>query len=337
MLRKVGDTIMINDQTNLSERAKNLDAPKKSWLQRLKEGLQKTGKNFTDKMDEVLKGYAKIDEDLFMDIEDLLIGADMGMDTTMNVVDTLREEVRTKGITDPSVIKNILAEILLARLEKYGNEISLVEKTPTIILIVGVNGVGKTTTIGKMAHYFKSKGKSVLMVAADTFRAAAVDQLKEWALRSDVDIIAQAEGSDPASVIFDGIASAKSKNKDVILCDTAGRLHNKKNLMNELNKIYRVIQREYPEAYLQTLLVLDATTGQNALSQAKEFNSFTELNGLVITKLDGSAKGGMVFPLQSEYGIPIKMIGIGEGIDDLKPFEAREFVEAIFSTEKFEK
>ena len=315
----------------LSQRGQNLDAPKKSWFQRLTDGLKKTGQNISDRMEEMLKGYAKIDEDLFMDLEDILVGADLGVEMTMSVVDELRERVRTGGIKDPTEITGVLKEILIERLNSVDSGEAIGETSPSVVLVVGVNGVGKTTTIGKVAANLKNEGKKVLMVAADTFRAAAVDQLKEWSKRAGVDIIAQPEGSDPASVVFDAIASAKAKGCDVLLCDTAGRLHNKKNLMNELGKIYRIIEREMPNAKLMTLLVVDATTGQNALLQAKEFNSFTNLDGLVITKLDGSAKGGVVFPLQYELKIPVKLIGVGEGIEDLKAFDATEFVEAIFT------
>lgn len=314
----------------LSQRGQNLDAPKKSWFQRLTDGLKKTGQNISDRMEEMLKGYAKIDEDLFMDLEDILVGADLGVKMTMSVVDELRERVRTGGIKEPTEITGVLKEILIERLNSVDSGETIGETSPSVVLVVGVNGVGKTTTIGKVAANLKNEGKKVLMVAADTFRAAAVDQLKEWSKRAGVDIIAQPEGSDPASVVFDAIASAKAKGYDVLLCDTAGRLHNKKNLMNELGKIYRIIEREMPNAKLMTLLVVDATTGQNALLQAKEFNSFTNLDGLVITKLDGSAKGGVVFPLQYELKIPVKLIGVGEGIEDLKAFDATEFVEAIF-------
>lgn len=314
----------------LSQRGQNLDAPKKSWFQRLTDGLKKTGQNISDRMEEMLKGYAKIDEDLFMDLEDILVGADLGVEMTMSVVDELRERVRTGGIKEPPKITGVLKEILIERLNSVDSGEAIGETSPSVVLVVGVNGVGKTTTIGKVAANLRNEGKKVLMVAADTFRAAAVDQLKEWSKRAGVDIIAQPEGSDPASVVFDAIASAKAKGYDVLLCDTAGRLHNKKNLMNELGKIYRIIEREMPNAKLMTLLVVDATTGQNALLQAKEFNSFTNLDGLVITKLDGSAKGGVVFPLQYELKIPVKLIGVGEGIEDLKAFDATEFVEAIF-------
>ena len=314
----------------LSQRGQNLDAPKKSWFQRLTDGLKKTGQNISDRMEEMLKGYAKIDEDLFMDLEDILVGADLGVEMTMDVVDELRERVRTGGIKEPTEITGVLKEILIERLNSVDSGEAIGETSPSVVLVVGVNGVGKTTTIGKVAANLKNEGKKVLMVAADTFRAAAVDQLKEWSKRAGVDIIAQPEGSDPASVVFDAIASAKAKGYDDLLCDTAGRLHNKKNLMNELGKIYRIIEREMPNAKLMTLLVVDATTGQNALLQAKEFNSFTNLDGLVITKLDGSAKGGVVFPLQYELKIPVKLIGVGERIEDLKAFDATEFVEAIF-------
>lgn len=293
-------------------------------------GLTKTRDNISKRIDEVLSGYVKIDDEMYEDLEDTLVSADIGMDATLELIDELREVIREKKITDPSLVKGELGLLLkdLMRTDEAEGGIDL-SQTPMILLVVGVNGVGKTTSIGKLAAKFKAQGKSVQLAAADTFRAAAIDQLREWANRAKVEIIAQSEGSDPAAVIFDGIASAKSKGTDILICDTAGRLHNKKNLMQELNKIHRIIEREYPEAKKQTLLVLDATTGQNALSQAKEFKEVADISGVILTKLDGTAKGGVVVRIVKEYGIPVRYIGLGEGIDDLMEFDAEEFVDSI--------
>ncbi len=253
------------------------------------------------------------------------------MQTTMRIMDGLRERVRTGGVTDPSEIKEILTEQLVELIQENQGQEPFTEERPVLCLVIGVNGVGKTTSIGKLAHTLKQQGDRVLMVAADTFRAAAIDQLQVWAERSGADIVYQQEGADPASVVYDGIARTKATGADVVLCDTAGRLHNKSNLMQELGKIRRIIDREYPEAKKETLLVLDATTGQNALSQAKEFSEVASPTGIILTKLDGTAKGGVIFPLLLEYKLPVKFIGIGEGIDDVEPFDAEAFVRAIFS------
>lgn len=303
------------------------------FFQRLKEGLSKTRDSFASAVDNLLHGKAKIDDELFDELEELLITSDIGFEATMSIIDRLRQRVEEGHVRDTEEVRRLLTEIMKETLkERNPNNGLLIEAgKPTVILIIGVNGVGKTTTIGKLAHHLKQEGKKVLLAAADTFRAAAIDQLDEWAGRAGVDIIKKDEGADPASVIFDAIQSAKSRKADVLICDTAGRLHNKKNLMNELDKINRIIDREFPEANRDSLIVLDATTGQNALSQAKEFGKVTRLTGMVLTKLDGTAKGGVVFPLQVENPIPVKFIGVGEKIDDLKPFDPDDFVDAIFS------
>ena len=262
-------------------------------------------------------------------MEDILISADIGMNTTMKIIDNLRDTIINEKINDPSLIKDLLkAETKKIMITEKSSKLNISEKS--VILVVGVNGVGKTTSIGKLCAKFRNEGKSVLIAAGDTFRAAAIEQLKEWGNRANVDVIAQSEGSDPAAVIFDAIKAAKSRNIDVLICDTAGRLHNKSNLMKELEKISKIIDREYPEATRETLLVLDATTGQNAMNQAKTFKEATDISGIILTKLDGTAKGGVVIALQSELDIPIKLIGVGEGIDDLQKFDVDSFVEAIF-------
>ena len=307
------------------------DNKEESFFSKLKKGLTKTRDNISSKIDGILASYQKIDEELFEDLEDTLIAADIGVESTMQIIDELTERVKTNRIKDPSEVKSELISIMKDKLNESVEDNSIdIDKSPTIVLVVGVNGVGKTTTIGKMAANFKAKGKKVMLVAADTFRAAAIEQLTEWANRADVDIVSQEEGADPASVVYDGIASAKSKGVDILICDTAGRLHNKKNLMNELNKIHRIIEREYPEAFKETLLVVDGTTGQNAVFQAKEFKEVANLTGVVITKLDGTAKGGVVFPLEIELGLPVKLIGVGEQIDNLMEFDSNDFVDAIF-------
>ena len=308
-----------------------MDAPKKNLFDRLVDSLQKTRAKLTDQIDEVIKGYAKIDEELFEDLEDILVSADVGVQTTMTIMDGLRERVRTGGITDPAGIKELLSEQMVELIREQDGQVPFSDECPLIVLIIGVNGVGKTTSIGKLAYKLKTGGDTVLLAAADTFRAAAIDQLQIWAERAGTDIVYQQEGADPASVIYDGIAKMRASGADVLLCDTAGRLHNKGNLMKELGKIRRVIDREYPDAQKETLLVLDATTGQNALSQAKEFTEVADPTGIILTKLDGTAKGGVIFPLLMEYRLPVKFIGIGEGIDDVEPFDAESFVRAIFS------
>lgn len=304
---------------------------KEGFFEKLKNSLLKTRDNISNKIDQVLANYRTVDEELFEEIEETLISADIGVETTLKIVAQLRDKVKLNNIQDPSEIKNVLADILKENIinDKIDNDLNVGDKT--IILVVGVNGVGKTTTIGKLAMKFKKDGKKVLMVAADTFRAAAIEQLTEWANRAKVDIISHKEGSDPASVVFDGVSAMKSRDADILICDTAGRLHNKKNLMNELNKIKRVIEKEYPEAKKEILLIVDGTTGQNAIIQAKEFMNATDLTGAIITKLDGTAKGGMIFPLEMELGIPVKFIGIGEQVNDLVKFEPEKFIEAIIN------
>lgn len=304
---------------------------KEGFFEKLKNSLLKTRDNISNKIDQVLANYRTVDEELFEEIEETLISADIGVETTLKIVGQLRDKVKLNNIQDPSKIKNVLVDILKENIinDKIDNDLNVDDKT--IILVVGVNGVGKTTTIGKLAMKFKKDGKKVLMVAADTFRAAAIEQLTEWANRAKVDIISHNEGSDPASVVFDGVSAMKSRNADILICDTAGRLHNKKNLMNELNKIKRVIEKEYPEAKKEILLIVDGTTGQNAIIQAKEFMNATDLTGAIITKLDGTAKGGMIFPLEMELGIPVKFIGIGEQVNDLVKFEPEKFIEAIIN------
>ena len=304
---------------------------KEGFFEKLKNSLLKTRDNISNKIDQVLANYRTVDEELFEEIEETLISADIGVETTLKIVAQLRDNVKLNNIQDPSEIKNVLADILKENIinDKIDNNLNVDDKT--IILVVGVNGVGKTTTIGKLAMKFKKDGKKVLMVAADTFRAAAIEQLTEWANRAKVDIISHKEGSDPASVVFDGVSAMKSREADILICDTAGRLHNKKNLMNELNKIKRVIEKEYPEAKKEILLIVDGTTGQNAIIQAKEFMNATDLTGAIITKLDGTAKGGMIFPLEMELGIPVKFIGIGEQVNDLVKFEPEKFIEAIIN------
>lgn len=325
----VEETVEVIEEVNQED---IVNEEKESFFNRLKKGLTKTRDNISNKIDTILASYKKVDEELFEEIEDTLISADVGVDSTMQIIDELTERVKLERIKDPKEVKSLLISIMKQKLaEAVPNNDLDTSKSPTIILVVGVNGVGKTTTIGKMAAKLKQQGKKVMLVAADTFRAAAIEQLTEWANRAEVDIISHKEGADPASVVFDGIASAKSKNVDVLICDTAGRLHNKKNLMNELNKIHRVVEREYPEAKKETLLVVDGTTGQNAIFQAKEFKEVADLTGVVITKLDGTAKGGVVFPLEIELGLPVKLIGVGEQIDNLMEFDSDNFVDAIFN------
>ena len=318
-------------QEQSEEFIKDKEENKEGFFEKLKNSLLKTRDNISNKIDQVLANYRTVDEELFEEIEETLISADIGVETTLKIVAQLRDKVKLNNIQDPSEIKNVLADILKENIinDKIDNDLNVGDKT--IILVVGVNGVGKTTTIGKLAMKFKKDGKKVLMVAADTFRAAAIEQLTEWANRAKVDIISHKEGSDPASVVFDGVSAMKSRDADILICDTAGRLHNKKNLMNELNKIKRVIEKEYPEAKKEILLIVDGTTGQNAIIQAKEFMNATDLTGAIITKLDGTAKGGMIFPLEMELGIPVKFIGIGEQVNDLVKFEPEKFIEAIIN------
>ena len=302
---------------------------KLGFFARLKLGLEKTKKNIFGGIELVLGGFTKIDDDLFDELEEALIMADLGVDTTLKVIENLKKRVKKEHAEDPALITGMLqdeiAEILVEGAEE---EFKIVP--PTVILVIGVNGVGKTTTIGKLAANYKAEGKSVMLAAADTFRAAAIDQLKIWGERSGVDVICHEENSDPAAVVFDAVNAAKNRKTDVLICDTAGRLHNKKNLMDELKKIARVIGREYPEANTEVFLVLDATTGQNALQQAKLFNEVADITGLILTKLDGTAKGGIVIAIKNELNIPVRYIGVGEGIADLQEFNPSEFAKALF-------
>lgn len=299
---------------------------------KLKSGLKKTRDAVIGQIDSMLKSFTKIDEELFEELEELLVMGDVGVATATKICGELRERVKKKGIKDPALIMDEIAE-LSAEMLSGDNEMVLNTK-PSIILVIGVNGVGKTTSIGKIASYYVKQGKRVTLAAADTFRAAAIDQLKIWAERSGADIVAQGEGSDPAAVVFDAISSAKAKGSDIIICDTAGRLHNKKNLMDELAKIRRVIDRELPDADKEFLLVLDATTGQNAVNQASEFAKATGISGIVLTKLDGTAKGGVVLAIKDVLGISVKFIGVGEQVDDLQPFDPLEFSKALFVKDK---
>ena len=304
---------------------------KLGFFEKLKSGLTKTRDDMANKIDNVLKSYKKIDEELFDDLEEVLVTADVGVNTTMELIDRLRDRVKLEKTTDPEEVKELLKdEIKKLMLESVSDNELKIEPSPAVILVVGVNGVGKTTTIGKLSNNFKKEGKKVLIAAGDTFRAAAIEQLEEWSNRSGVEFIAHSEGADPAAVIFDGIQAAKARGSDILICDTAGRLHNKSNLMNELNKIFRIVDREYGDATKEILLVLDATTGQNAINQAKVFKEVANITGVALTKLDGTAKGGVVIALQAELKLPVKLIGVGEGIEDLQAFNAEDFVNAIF-------
>ena len=306
------------------------EKPKKvSLFDRLKQGLTKAKQGITDRVDEVLKAYTKVDEELLEDLEEVLITADVGVNTTMDIIEKLEDAIRRKKITDPQDVREELKLIIEDILSKDDTKLD-VSHSPTIILMVGVNGVGKTTTIGKLAHRYKSEGKKVLLAAGDTFRAAAIDQLEVWANRCNVDIIKHQEGADPGAVIFDAIKASKARGVDVLICDTAGRLHNKSNLMNELGKVFKIVDREYPEAKKEVLLVVDATTGQNAVSQAKSFKEVCDITGLVLTKLDGTAKGGVVLAVKSEVDVPVKLIGVGEQMEDLQDFDSKSFVDALF-------
>ena len=298
-------------------------------FEKIKSGLEKTRASVSKQVDNLLKSFVKIDEDFFEELEELLIMGDVGVGTTGEIIESLRERVKETGTTDSEGVKALLKDILCEITGEGKSPLKLTTQ-PSVILVLGVNGVGKTTTIAKLSHNLKTEGKQVILAAADTFRAAAIDQLLFWAEKAGVDIVRHSEGSDPAAVVFDTIQAAKARGKDVIICDTAGRLHNKKNLMNELEKISRVIDRELPQADKEILLVVDATTGQNGVAQAKEFRDVAPLTGIVLTKLDGTAKGGVVLSIGKELGIPVKYIGVGEKIDDLQEFEGRQFIDALF-------
>jgi fused signal recognition particle receptor len=300
------------------------------FFDKLKEGLSKTRKGITEKIDQVLVSFGKVDDDLFDELEEVLVTADLGIDTAIRIIEDTKQKVKEKKITDPLKIKELIKEALVEILGEETQRLDI-EPSPAIIMVIGVNGVGKTTSIGKIANMLKKQGKKVMLAAADTFRAAAIDQLEVWSKRVDVELIKQDEGSDPAAVIYDAIQAARARKVDVLICDTAGRLHTKKNLMEELKKVSRIIDREMPGAKRENLLVLDATTGQNAVMQAKTFSEVSEVSGIVLTKLDGTAKGGIVIAIKSELNVPVKLIGVGEQLDDLQPFNAKDFVEALFS------
>ena len=300
------------------------------FFSKLAEGLTKTRNNIMNSVSNIFTGHDIIDDDFYEELEETLIMADLGITTTTSVIENLRDKVKELKIKDPADCKKLLMDSLKEQMQVKPDAF---ENKKSVVLMIGVNGVGKTTSVGKLASQLKNSGKKVLVAAADTFRAGAIEQLTEWARRSEVELIAQNEGSDPAAVVFDAVNAAKARNVDVLICDTAGRLHNKKNLMDELNKIYRIVSKEYPEAAVETLVVVDGTTGQNAKEQARQFSEAAPVNGIVLTKLDGTAKGGIAIAIESELSIPVKYIGIGEKIDDLQKFDAEEFVEALFNVE----
>ncbi len=306
-----------------------------SLFGKLKDSLSKTKEVLSSRIEDAIKMFKTVDEDLFEELEEILIMADLGVDTSVEIIDRLRTAAKEKKIIDGQELKSELSSILENILAEGDNTVALQGK-PAVVMVIGVNGVGKTTSIGKMAHMYKEMGKKVVIAAADTFRAAAIEQLEVWAQRADAEIIKQQEGSDPAAVIYDAIGAAKNREADVLLCDTAGRLHNKKNLMEELKKIYRIINKELPNSSKEVLLVLDATTGQNAVSQAKQFKEAADITGIVLTKLDGTAKGGIVFAIKNEYNIPVKLIGLGEQINDLREFNPSDFVNALIETDEEE-
>ncbi len=313
-----------------------MEEKKKGFFSRLVAGLTKTRENIVSGMDSIFSGFSAIDEDFYEELEETLIMGDMGIQTTMSVLEELKKAVKEQHIKDPAQCRQVLIDSIRKKMDLGENAYEF-EHRKSVVLVIGVNGVGKTTSIGKLADQLKSDGKRVILAAADTFRAAAIEQLSEWADRAGVDLIAQKEGPYPAAVIYDAIAAAKSRNADVLICDTAGRLHNKKNLMEELKKINRIIDKEYPEAYRETLVVLDGTTGQNALVQARQFMEAAPITGIILTKLDGTAKGGIAVAIQSELGIPVKYVGVGEKIDDLQKFSSGDFVNALFQSDTRDK
>ena len=308
---------------------------KMGFFKRLVTGLTKTRNNIVSSMDSIFHGFTKIDEEFYEELEEVLIMGDLGVKATYAILDDLRKKVKEKHIKEPIECKQLLIDSIKEQMY-VGETAYEFEDKKSVVLVIGVNGVGKTTTIGKLAGKLRDQNKKVVLAAADTFRAAAGEQLKEWANRANADLIGGQEGADPAAIVYDAVAAAKSRNADVLLCDTAGRLHNKKNLMEELKKINRVLEREYPEAYRETLVVLDGTTGQNALAQAKEFSEVADITGIILTKMDGTAKGGIAVAIQAELGIPVKYIGVGESIDDLQKFDSEQFVNALFTTEEAE-
>lgn len=298
------------------------------FFEKLKNGLKSTKDALASKITGVINSFTKIDEDFFEELEETLILSDIGAVTSANICEALRKEVKATGTTDPNEVKGLLKKIISGILD--GDNELILDTKPTVILVIGVNGAGKTTTIGKLAYNLKNSGKKVVVAAADTFRAAAIEQLEVWTQRAGVDIIKHSEGSDPAAVVFDAVKAGMARDADVIICDTAGRLHNKKNLMDELKKIARIVNNNAPDSRVETLLVLDATTGQNAVNQARLFKETADITGIVLTKLDGTAKGGIIIPIKEELGIPVKLVGVGEKIDDLQPFIPKDYVEALF-------
>ena len=306
---------------------------KKGFFSRLVEGLSKTRSNIVEGIDSIFSGFSKIDEDFYEEIEEILIMGDIGINATTAIIEDLREKVKEQKIKEPSECKELLINSIKEHMD-VGETAYEFENKTSVVLVIGVNGVGKTTSVGKLAGKLKDQGKKVILAAADTFRAAAGEQLGEWAKRAGVEMIGGQEGADPAAIIYDAVAAAKSRKADVLLCDTAGRLHNKKNLMEELKKIDRILTKEFPEAFRETLVVLDGTTGQNALAQARQFKEVADITGIILTKLDGTAKGGIAVAIQSELGIPVKYIGVGESIDDLQKFNSDEFVNALFDVEQ---
>lgn len=303
---------------------------KKGFFKRLVSGLTKTRDSITEGLNQLFHGHSELNDDFYDELEEVLIMADLGLETTDRIIEDLKRRVREYKIREVEPCRELLNNIIRDQMMVEDSAYDF-ENQKTVMLIIGVNGVGKTTSIGKLAAQYKRQGKKVLLAAADTFRAAAIDQLKTWSERAGVDIIAQQEGSDPAAVVYDAVQAAKSRNVDILLCDTAGRLHNKKNLMDELAKMHRIIEREYPEAHCETLIVLDGSTGQNALEQARQFSEVTDLNGIILTKLDGTAKGGIAIAIQSELDVPVKYIGVGEKIEDLQRFDPNHYVEALFA------
>lgn len=315
------------------EEVKQESEEKQGFFRRLVSGLTKTRDNIISGMDNIFSGFSRIDEEFYEELEEVLIMGDLGVQATDNILEDFKEKVRARHIKEPSECRQLLIDSIKEQMD-IGETAYEFEDRTSVVMVIGVNGVGKTTTIGKLAGKLRSRHKKVVLAAADTFRAAAGEQLKEWADRAQAELIGGQEGSDPASVVYDAVAAAKARHADVLLCDTAGRLHNKKNLMEELKKMNRIIDREFPDAYRETLVVLDATTGQNALMQAKEFNEVADITGIILTKMDGTAKGGIAVAIQAELGIPVKYIGVGETIEDLQKFDADQFVNALFTTEK---
>ena len=323
-----GEPIFTDHESDIAFQEEYEARQKEESFYKLKEGLKKTTDVFVSRMETLINSFTKIDEDFFEELEETLILSDIGAETSADICDKLRAAVKKTGTTEPESVKQLLKDIISEILT--GDNALKLESKPSVIMVIGVNGAGKTTTIGKMAANFKNAGKKVIVAAADTFRAAAIDQLNVWAERAGVEIVKHSEGSDPAAVIFDAISAAKARGADIVLCDTAGRLHNKKNLMEELKKIARVIARELPDASVETLLVLDATTGQNAVNQARLFSESADITGIVLTKLDGTAQGGIIIPIKNELNLSVKLVGVGEQIDDLQPFVPEDYVNALF-------